>query len=73
MRPQCTVDPRSSLTGGIPWGATQRQDCSGSREQPVAQAFAEAGGGGVAQGSHNPLPHAFACPPTTCNRPSNRQ
>ena len=29
--------------------------------------------GGVTQGSHNPLPHAFACPPTTCNRPSNRQ
>ena len=30
-------------------------------------------GGGVPQGSHNPLPHAFACPPTNCNRPSNRQ
>ena len=31
------------------------------------------GWGGVTQGSHNPLPHAFACPPTACNRPSNRQ
>ena len=30
-------------------------------------------GAGVTQGSHNPLPHAFACPATTCNRPSNRQ
>ena len=29
--------------------------------------------GEVTQGSYNPLPHAFACPPTTCNRPSNRQ